>query len=159
MADGSSSNHSAGIVIYRRRPDGVEILLVHPGGPFWSGKDEHAWSIPKGEYQPDNEEALVAARREYAEEIGHPPPDGDAIELGEFRAGSKRIRSWLIEGDLDVDTVVSNTFEMEWPPRSGRRAEFPEVDRAAWVALTDATARLHKGQAPLVARIEAALSR
>ncbi|MEM9562965.1 MAG: NUDIX domain-containing protein [Actinomycetota bacterium] len=149
---------SAGIVVYRPGSRGPEILLVHPGGPFWAGKDDHAWSIPKGEYDPDAEDAETAATREFAEELGHRPPDGDRIELPAFRAGKKRIRAWLIAGDLDPDTIESNSFELEWPPRSGQMQRFPEVDRAAWFDLDEAETRLHKGQRPLVELVRRALA-
>ncbi len=126
------------------------MLLVHPGGPFWRNKDEHAWSIPKG-LVDEGEDVEAAARREFAEETGHPVPDGPLHALGEVRIGSgKRLRAFAARGDLDPETIVSTTFEMEWPPRSGRMAEFPEVDRAAWIPLTTAAAKLHKGQAPIV---------
>jgi predicted NUDIX family NTP pyrophosphohydrolase len=146
-------------VLWRRGPNGVEILLVHPGGPFWAGKDEHAWSIPKGEFSPDDpdESAERAAIREFAEELGHPVPPGPRVALEPFRAGRKTIHAWLVEGDLDVSTVTSNSFEMEWPPRSGRLQSFPEVDRAAWVALHQAPSKLHKGQRPLCRLVEDAL--
>jgi predicted NUDIX family NTP pyrophosphohydrolase len=142
---------SAGLILFRRRPGpGVEVLLVHMGGPLWARRDERAWSIPKGEYA-DPEEPLEAARREFAEELGHEPPSAEAIELGELRQSSgKRIRGWAIEGDLDPASVRSNTFEMEWPPRSGRLRAFPEVDRAAWFDLESARAKLVGGQVPFI---------
>ena len=152
-----SAAHSAGIVVHRRGPEGPEILLVHPGGPFWAKKDEHAWSIPKGEYEPDAEDAEQAAVREFAEELGTPAPEGARIELPPLKAGRKTIRAWLIEGDLDPTGIVSNTFELEWPPRSGRKQTFPEVDRAAWFPLDVAATKLHKGQAPLCHLISEAL--
>lgn len=149
---------SAGIVLHRSGPRGAEILLVHPGGPFWANKDDHAWSIPKGEYDPDAEDGEAAAAREFAEELGHPLPDGPRHPLPAFTAGRKTIRAWLVEGDLDETTIRSNSFEMEWPPRSGRRQSFPEVDRAAWYDLEQATTRLHKGQQPLIALVERVLT-
>ena len=145
----STSTHSAGIVLYRHTGGSIEILLVHPGGPFWANKDTHAWSIPKGEFDPGTEDGLAAARREFAEELGSPAPTGDAISLPPVKAGRKTIHAWLAAGDLDPDTVVSNHFEMEWPPRSGRTASFPEVDRAGWFSLEVAATKLHKGQLPL----------
>ncbi len=151
--------HSAGIVLVRHSGSEPEILLVHPGGPFWAAKDLHGWSIPKGEFDPDAENGLEAARREFEEELGHPAPDGPPVALGRFRAGSKHIHAWLIEGDLDPTTITSNTFEMEWPPKSGRRAEFPEVDRACWFDLRTALTKLHKGQIPICELIAAALGK
>jgi predicted NUDIX family NTP pyrophosphohydrolase len=151
------ADHSAGIVLHRARPGGPEILLVHPGGPFWAEKDEHAWSIPKGEYDPGTEDGETAAAREFAEELGRPVPDGPRRELPPFRAGRKTIRAWLVEGDLDPEGIESNTFELEWPPRSGRLQAFPEVDRAAWFDLETAAARLHKGQVPLCRLVADAL--
>ena len=149
--------HSAGIVLHRTVDGRTEILLVHPGGPFWANKDEHAWSIPKGEFDPESEDAETAAVREFTEELGHPVPDGPRTELPGFRAGKKRIRAWLVAGDLDADEIESNQFELEWPPRSGRHQSFPEVDRAAWFDLEQAATRLHKGQRPLIELVRAAL--
>ncbi len=145
---------SAGLLLYRRSDDGVELLVVHPGGPFWAKKDEGAWSIPKGEYA-DDEQPLRAARREFAEELGTEPPDGPVLELGEVRLRSgKVVVAWALEGDLDTSSIRSNTFEVEWPPRSGRRQEFPEVDRAAWFDPAEARRRLNPAQAALVDRLE-----
>jgi predicted NUDIX family NTP pyrophosphohydrolase len=142
---------SAGVVLFRRTTAGVEILLVHPGGPFWANKDTHGWSIPKGEFDPAEEEAQAAAFREFAEELGHRPPSREsAVPLPRFRAGRKAISAWLVEGDLDETTVSSNSFELEWPPKSGRLQSFPEVDRAAWFTLDDAATKLHKGQLPIL---------
>ena len=136
---------SAGLLLFRRREAGVEIFLVHPGGPFWAKKDDGAWSIPKGLYA-DGEDALAAAQREFAEEVGT-RVEGDFTALGEFKLPSgKRLSVWAIEGDLDAASISSNLFEMEWPPRSGTRAEFPEVDRAGWFPLDVARAKLTKGQ-------------
>lgn len=144
---------SAGIVLFRRRPAGVDVLLGHMGGPFWARRDEGAWSIPKGELDVD-EEPLTAARREFSEELGSPAPDGPAIDLGEIRqSGGKRVRAWAIEGDLDVTAVVSGTFELEWPPRSGRTAVFPEIDRAAWFELGIARTKVVSAQAELFDRL------
>ena len=148
---------SAGLLLYRRppaAPDGLEVLLVHPGGPAWARRDLGAWSIPKGEYT-DEEEALAAARREFQEEIGTAPPGDEAMDLGEIRQKSgKLVRAWAIAGDLDASTVLSNTFEMEWPPRSGKRIEVPEVDRAEWFGLDEARAKINVGQVPLLDRLE-----
>jgi predicted NUDIX family NTP pyrophosphohydrolase len=149
---------SAGILLHRRRGDRLEVLLVHPGGPLWARRDEGAWSIPKGQYD-DAEEPLAAARREFEEELGTAPPAGEAADLGEVRQKSgKLVRAWSIAGDLDADTVVSNTFEMEWPPRSGRQIEVPEVDRAQWFGLEDARAKLNPAQVALLDRLEQLLA-
>ena len=148
---------SAGILLFRRRPSGPEVLLVHPGGPFWSRRDEGAWSIPKGEHD-EGEDALAAARREFAEETGTVLPPGELIELGEVRQRSgKRVAAWAAEGDLDPAAVVSNTFTLEWPPRSGRTQEFPEVDRAGWFGAEEARRRLLPAQVPFVERLLAHL--
>lgn len=149
---------SAGIVLWRRRDGDVEVLLGHMGGPFWAKKDDRAWSIPKG--LPNDGESLVdAARREFAEELGHPVPDGELVELGEVRqSGGKRVVAWAIEGDLDPDTIVSDTFEIEWPPRSGRRRTFPEIDRAAWFDLDTAVVKCVAAQAELFERLAARLA-
>jgi predicted NUDIX family NTP pyrophosphohydrolase len=146
---------SAGILLYRRTP-GLQVLLGHMGGPFWARRDEGAWSIPKGEHD-DGEEALDAARREFAEELGSPVPSTELVPLGELRAGSKRLTVWAAEGDLDADAVVSGTFPLEWPPRSGRVQHFPEVDRAAWFGLDEARTKLVTGQVPYLDRLEALL--
>ena len=144
---------SAGILLYRHGDDGPEVLLVHPGGPFFARRDDGAWSIPKGLYE-DDEEPLAAARREFAEELGSPCPDGPALELGEIRQkNGKRVTAWAVEGDLDAEAITSNTFELEWPPRSGRRQEFPEVDRAAWFTLDAARVKILAAQAPLLDRL------
>lgn len=145
---------SAGLLLHRRSPEGeVEVLLVHPGGPFWARKDEGAWSIPKGEYAP-GEDPLAAARREFVEELGLPVPDGEVVDLGEVRqAGGKVVTAFALEADLDLTGFASNTFETEWPPRSGRRQTFPEVDRAEWVPLPRARLLILAGQLPLLARL------
>ncbi len=142
---------SAGILLYRRAP-GLQVLLGHMGGPFWARKDAGAWSIPKGEHG-DDEDALDAARREFAEELGSPVPATTLVPLGELRAGAKLLTVWAAEGDLDADAVVSGTFPLEWPPRSGRVQEFPEVDRAAWFGLDEARTRLVAGQVPYLDRL------
>ena len=146
---------SAGLLVYRRTGDDLEVLLVHPGGPFWQNKDEGAWSIPKGEIDDPSEEPLGVAAREFEEEIGVAPPDvTDAIALGEIRQSSgKRVLAWAIEGDLDVTEIHSNTFEAEWPPRSGRMRDFPEVDRARWFDPATARRKLLRGQAAFVERL------
>jgi predicted NUDIX family NTP pyrophosphohydrolase len=146
---------SAGVLLYRRTPE-VQVLLGHMGGPFWSRKDAGAWSIPKGEHG-DGEDALDAARREFAEELGSPVPSTLLQPLGEVRAGAKLLTVWAAEGDLDAEAVVSGTFPLEWPPRSGRVQHFPEIDRAAWFGLDEARDRLVKGQVPYLERLRALL--
>jgi predicted NUDIX family NTP pyrophosphohydrolase len=146
---------SAGILLYRRRNGGLEALLVHPGGPFWANKDDGVWSIPKGEYGA-GEDPLAAARREFAEETGS-RVEGAAMALGAFRQPSgKIVDAWAVEGDFDPATLKSNPFTLEWPPRSGRKREVPEVDRAGWFAPEAASAKLLKGQRPI---LEALLAR
>jgi predicted NUDIX family NTP pyrophosphohydrolase len=131
----------------------LEVLLVHPGGPLWARRDHGAWSIPKGEHG-DDEEPLAAARREFAEELGTTAPPGDVLELGEVRQKSgKRVAAWAVAGDLDASLVQSNTFSLEWPPRSGRTQEFPEVDRAQWFALPEARERINAAQVALLDRL------
>jgi predicted NUDIX family NTP pyrophosphohydrolase len=148
---------SAGILLYRRRGGGLEVLLVHPGGPFWARRDAGAWSIPKGEHGAD-EDPLAAARREFGEELGVAPPDGPVLDLGEVRQKSgKRVRAWAAAGELDAAAIVSNTFELEWPPRSGRMIEAPEVDRAEWFALGAAREKINPAQAELLDRLAGAL--
>ena len=142
---------SAGLLLFRR--PGPEVLLVHPGGPFWARKDRAAWSIPKGEIEP-GEEPPDVARREFSEELGLPVPPGELTDLGEVRqAGGKVVHAYALEGDLDPGAISSNSFETEWPPRSGRRAAFPEVDRAAWFDLATAREKLIPGQVPLLERL------
>lgn len=148
-----SAKQSAGIVVYRRRGTDVEILLVHPGGPFWSGKELHAWSIPKGEFAVGEDE-LAAAKREFAEETGMTMP-GPFVALPPCRqSGGKTIHAFAVEGDLDAAAVRSNTFTMEWPPKSGLIRSFPEVDRAQWFSLDVAREKLHKGQAALIDQLQ-----
>src|SRR3712207_5912474 len=139
---------SSGVLLFRLRDGGPEVLLGHMGGPFWARKDDGAWSIPKGEHDPD-EDAEAAARREFAEELGLPVPAPELIPLGEVRA-RKVLTAWAAEGDLDVAAVRSNTFELEWPPRSGRRQEFPEIDRAAWFDVDTARNKVVAGQRPFL---------
>jgi predicted NUDIX family NTP pyrophosphohydrolase len=140
---------SAGILVYRRASGGLEVFLVHPGGPFWANKEEAAWSVPKGEFSP-GEDPLAAARREFEEETGQ-AIDGDFLPLAPCRqAGGKTVFAWAVEGQVDPATVVSNDFVIEWPRRSGRLQRFPEVDRGAWFALDEARRNIHRGQAPIL---------
>jgi predicted NUDIX family NTP pyrophosphohydrolase len=149
---------SAGLVLFRERDDGVlEVLLGHMGGPLWARKDEGAWSIPKGELEA-GEEPRAAALREFAEELGHAPPDGELVELGEIRQkAGKRVIAFALEGDFDPDALRPGTFEMPWPPRSGQMQSFPELDRVAWFALHTAAAKIVRGQAELLERLARAL--
>lgn len=141
--------HSAGLLVYRRRRGACEVFLVHPGGPFWQARDLGAWSIPKGEFGPE-ESALDAARREFAEETGI-EMSGDFVPLAPIRQPSgKTVEAWAVEGDCDPAAVRSNTFALEWPPGSGHVRSFPEVDRAAWFAIDEAQARITKGQRGLL---------
>jgi predicted NUDIX family NTP pyrophosphohydrolase len=149
---------SAGILMYKRADGGVRVLLVHPGGPFWSKRDLGAWSIPKGEFA-DGEEPEAAARREFAEELGG-EPEGALQPLGEIRqGGGKLVVGFAVEGDFDVTTLSSNSFNMEWPPRSGRIQAFAEVDCAEWFTLPRAHEKIIVGQRPLLDRLETILSR
>ncbi|MBB4688904.1 NUDIX domain-containing protein [Amycolatopsis jiangsuensis] len=144
---------SAGLLLYRRSSgDRVEVLLGHMGGPFWAKKDEAAWSLPKGELE-DGEEPEAAARREFAEELGLPAPDGPLRPLGEVRQSGKVVTAWAVEADLDPAEVVPGTFELEWPPRSGKLQQFPEVDRVAWFDLDTAREKLVKGQRAFLDRL------
>ena len=144
---------SAGILLYRGAGASLEVLLVHPGGPFWRNKDDGAWSIPKGEIEA-GENPQDVARREFFEELGSAPA-GPLCPLGEIRQrGGKRVHGFAVAGDLDIGTVQSNTFEMEWPPRSGRRQTFPEIDRAGWFWLPEARVKILQGQRPLLDRLE-----
>jgi predicted NUDIX family NTP pyrophosphohydrolase len=148
------AKRSAGLLLYRRGARGLEVLLVHPGGPFWVNRDLGAWSIPKGEYE-QGEDPLAAALREFREETGQEPPRaGDLLELGTVRQrGGKVITAWAAAGDLDPAAIASGTFEIEWPPRSGNRREFPEVDRAGWFDPDTAREKLLAAQAELVDRL------
>jgi predicted NUDIX family NTP pyrophosphohydrolase len=145
---------SSGILLYRLTPCGeVEVLIAHMGGPFWQRKDAGAWSIPKGEHALD-EDPLECARREFAEELGVPVPPGEAVALGAVtQSGGKRVTVWAVRGDLDPQSTVSNTFEMEWPRGSGRMRSFPEVDRVAWVDLGEARRLLVAGQVVFLDRL------
>ncbi len=149
---------SAGLLLYRIREGAVEVLLVHPGGPFWARKDLGAWSIPKGEHEQEDD-PLEAALREFEEETGQPPPRERLVELGSIRQrGGKLLTAWGVEGDLDPAELTSNTFTMEWPPRSGRLQEFPEVDRAEWFDPETARRKLLGAQAELLDRLLATLA-
>jgi predicted NUDIX family NTP pyrophosphohydrolase len=139
--------HSAGVLVIS---PSREILLVHPGGPFWVNKDEHGWSVPKGEFDPETEDALDCAKREFEEELGLPVPEGELIELGAFKASGKTVHVWLLEADLDVSNLQSNEFTMEWPRGSGQMQSFPEVDKAEWFPLDVARTKIHKGQVQIV---------
>lgn len=144
---------SAALVVFRVRDGGLEVLLGHMGGPLWARKDAGAWSIPKGELAA-GEGALAAARREYAEELGHAAPDGPVLELGEIRQRSgKRVVAFAVEGDFDPDLLDAGTFELEWPPRSGRTQAFAEIDRVAWFDLDTARQKLVRGQDVLLDRL------
>ncbi|MDQ0402400.1 NUDIX domain-containing protein [Streptomyces sp. NBC_01723] len=145
---------SAGLLLHRRGPGGgLQVLLGHMGGPFYARRETGAWTVPKGEYDPA-EPAWDAARREFQEELGLPPPDGAAVPLGEVRqAGGKVVTVWAVEADLDPATVVPGTFRMEWPPRSGRTQEFPELDRVAWFPVERAREVIVTAQAAFLDRL------
>lgn len=148
---------SAGTILYRHGEDGLRVLIAHMGGPFWARKDEHAWSIPKGEYA-DDEDPEAAARREFREEMGSDLPAGELAPLGIVSQSSgKKLAVYALEGDFDTTTVSSNTFELEWPPRSGRIQSFPEIDRAEWFDCATARTKLVKGQIPILDRLVAHL--
>ncbi len=143
---------SAGILLFRKRPAGLEVMLVHPGGPFWRNKDEGAWSIPKG-LADEGEDLLAAAQREFSEETGA-TIGGVFIDLGAHKQpGGKTIVAWGCESDFDPASLRSNMFTMEWPPRSGKTAEFPEVDKAGWFLLDEASKKVTKGQRPILAAL------
>ncbi|MFJ7071316.1 NUDIX domain-containing protein [Streptomyces sp. NPDC098781] len=149
----SREKRSAGLLLFRRTDDGLEVLLGHMGGPFFAKRDAGAWTVPKGEYEPD-EPAWDAARREFQEELGVRPPDGEALALGEVRQkNGKIVTAWAIEADLDPGTVVPGTFVMEWPPRSGRTQEFPELDRVEWLGVDRARELVVEAQAAFLDRL------
>ncbi len=151
---GKTRTASAGILLYRRRGELLEVLLVHPGGPFWVRRDAGAWSIPKGEYAPD-EDPLSAARREFEEELGVAFPQSQPRDLGHItQKAGKVVRAWAVNGDVDVASISSNTFTIEWPPRSGRSQTFPEVDRAAWFTAEEAREKINPGQVVLIERLQ-----
>ena len=148
---------SAGILLFREREGRLEVLLGHPGGPFFAKKDDGSWTVLKGEADP-GEELQAVARREFAEETGQEPPDGAMLELGEIRQkGGKTVVAWALAGDLDPTLARSNTFEMEWPPRSGRVRAFPEIDRVGWFDLETARTKILPAQAPFLDRLEEAV--
>ncbi len=150
---------SAGLLVHRTRDGALEVLLAHMGGPFWARRDEGAWTIPKGELE-EGEQADAAARREYAEELGHAPPDGPLVELGEIRQrAGKRVVAFAVEGDFDPALLQPGTFELEWPPRSGTIKAFPEVDRVAWFDLATAKRMIVTAQAELLDRLAAIATR
>ena len=148
---------SAGILLFRQAPAGIEVLLAHPGGPYFKDRDAGHWTIPKGE--PDPGEPLIeAARREFREETGLPPPDGEWRELGSIvQKGGKVVHAWAVEGDLRPEDVASDTFELEWPPKSGRLQAFPEIDRVEWFEPAEARRRVKAAQVPLLDRLDAVL--
>jgi predicted NUDIX family NTP pyrophosphohydrolase len=149
---------SAGLLLYRKRDGRLEVFIGHMGGPFWERKDDGGWSILKGEYE-EAEDPFAAARREFEEETGSPPPEGPTIELGEVRQRSgKRIVAWAIESDFDPASVRSNTFTLEWPKGSGQLREFPEIDRAGWFDTATARSKLVKGQVPFIEALESQIS-
>jgi predicted NUDIX family NTP pyrophosphohydrolase len=149
--------HSAGLLLFKRKAGDLRVFLVHPGGPFWKKRDRGSWSIPKGEYV-DGEDARAVALREFEEETGIAPPASELIALGDVRqAGGKVVTAWAIEGDIDAANIVSNTFEMIWPPKSGRRECFPEIDRAGWFTLPEAAEKILDGQRPFLERLAAAI--
>lgn len=153
-----SGRTSAGILLWRNRKGRLEVLLAHPGGPFWVKKDIGHWTIPKGEVEPGEEFAAVA-RREFAEETGHQAPNRQLIDLGQIKQKSgKIVLGWAVEGDLDPATALSNTYDLEWPPRSGSVRTFPEIDRVEWFGLDEARRRLKAAQVPFLDRLQAALA-
>ena len=152
--------YSAGLLLYRRRGGEAHVLLVHHGGPYWEGRDLGAWSVPKWEYDPDREDALAAALREFREETGFAPPDGEFARLRDVRQpGGKVVSAWMVEGDCDAAAARSNTFRMEWPRGSGRWQTFPEVDRAEWFDLATAREKILRGQVPLLDELEGVMEK
>ncbi len=150
--------HSAGLLLYRIRGERLELFLAHPGGPFWAGKDDGVWTIPKGLIDPD-EDPPAAARREFAEETGHRLP-GELVPLGELKQkGNKIVHAWAIAGDVDADNITSNTFPAQWPPGSGKWQHFPEVDRAGWFSVDEARHKILPGQAGFIDRLLELLGR
>jgi len=145
--------HSAGLIVFRRTDTGPEVLIAHMGSPWWAKKDFGAWSIPKGLIE-EGEDPLAAAKREFSEELGLPVPDGDFIQLGAIEQhNNKSVAAWAVEADIDASQIKSNTFKAEWPPRSGKTQDFPEIDRAQWFSLSEAVKRVVRGQAELFKRL------
>jgi predicted NUDIX family NTP pyrophosphohydrolase len=158
MSPMAATASSAGLLLYREREGALQVLLGHMGGPFWARKDAGAWTIPKGELDA-GEQPEAAARREFGEELGHDPPAGELLDLGEIRQrAGKRVRAFALRGDFDPAALRPGTFELEWPPRSGRRQAFPEIDRVAWFDVATARAKLVTAQAQLLDRLAAALA-
>ncbi len=143
---------SAGILVYRRKGSSAEVLLAHPGGPFWAKKDLKSWGLVKGEYQTD-EDPLTAAKREFKEELGLDAPDGEYVSLGEVKIPGKIIHGWAVEADFDASNIKGQLMEMQWPPKSGRKVKFPEVDRAEWFDINQAAPKMHTGQATFLERL------
>ena len=157
MKTDKSGRVSAGLLVWRRVDGELEVLLAHMGGPFWAKKDHGHWTIPKGEIEPGEEPEAVALR-EFTEETGHAPPAGPFTQIGEIRQKfGKRVLGWAAEGDVDPAVAYSNTYEMEWPPRSGRIQSFPEIDRVEWFRMDEARRRLKAAQVPFLDRLEASL--
>ncbi len=153
-----AKKQSAGLLLYRQKDGNLEVLIAHPGGPFFAKKDDGVWSIPKGLYEED-EDPFDAAKREYEEEIGSPAPTTQYIDLGEIkRSDDKAIRAWAVEGDVDENRVKSNLFEMEWPPKSGRMQQFPEIDKALWFEINSASVKLQPAQVEFLKRLAENLS-
>jgi predicted NUDIX family NTP pyrophosphohydrolase len=149
-----TGRRSAGLLLFRHAEGGLEVLLGHMGGPFFARRDAGAWTVPKGEYEPEEESAWDAARREFQEELGLEPPDGEAVALGEVRqTGGKTVTAWAVEADLDPAAIDPGTFRMEWPPRSGQTREFPELDRVQWFGLDRARSVIVKAQAAFLDRL------
>ena len=150
---------SAGLLLFKKDDTGLQVLLVHPGGPFWRNKDKGSWTIPKGEFTGE-EDPLAAAKREFEEETGGPPPQGDYIPLKAIKQkNGKTVHVWAVAGDFDSANLISNTFLLEWPPKSGRKKEFPEVDRAAWFDPETAKQKMLSGQPNLIDQLLAILAR
>ena len=146
--------HSAGILLYRKTPQGLQVFLVHPGGPFFKNKDAGSWSVPKGEYEAD-EDPLAAAKREFQEETAH-EITGDFIALSPIKQkGGKSVQAWAVEGDIDPLQIKSNTFEIEWPPRSGKKQTFDEIDRGEWFDIATAKTKINPAQAALIDELTA----
>ncbi len=144
---------SAGVLLYKQTTQGMQVFIGHPGGPYWAKKDNGAWSIPKGEFE-EGEDAFEAAKREFKEEVGGDVPAGEPIELGDFKVTSgKIVTAWALEADFDPEKVSSNLFEIEWPPKSGQKQEFPEIDKAGWFTLSKATIKLVKGQVQIIEKL------